>query len=385
MNKIRISGEIVLRTGMTVAAVAKGYTLGREIYESKQRAAEKGEGKKASEVSECTVTQKMPVIETRMDENGDPREVRTEVPIFPANGLRGQLRRHAAKAIEKKLVEKKKKLSMACYHVLNCGAATGSPAKGVPSVSDYQKFLAHPYMGLFGGGPYLMPTGFRADTLFMKCRPTVAAGIVPPDEAAATLEPWKATHVIMTRRVDDALTFRDPMTPEVVIDYENSVNDWIEFSEGATAARKEEKKKEAAGEATEKTDAKIGTWTFFEAVAPGARFHFNIETTSEFTSPAHIGLLIRSVKAFVDAQAIGGWIRNGFGRFTANLQYETTIDGETSKGSLIRFEPATQTHQLTQDNPIAVALTAWDNALDELTPEGLEALCYAPAKKGESD
>ncbi|AJF08228.1 type IV CRISPR-associated protein Csf2 [Geoalkalibacter subterraneus] len=370
LKNIVIHGEITLLTGMTVASTEDTWTDGKRIFSVKP----------PSQVAPCTSTQKYGIVETLPDDQGEMRTQITRVPIFPANGLRGQLRRAAADMIASHLVRKGEKLDLRAFHILNCGASTGSPEGVVPPVSMVQEWAAHPYFGLYGGGPFLMSSGFRIDTMWMKCRPTVEIGMVAPDSDALTLEPWQATQVVMFKRVDDVIQFRNPFAENLILDYEESVNAWLKHREGAGEARKKAKEENSG----EKIQAKIDSWSFFEMVLPGARFDFNTTIHSPLANQGHVGLLVKSLESLINKQALGGWSRNGFGRFAANLDFVgEDVDGKRVQGRLIHFDPTTRQHILGDHDALNESIAAWQDRLEDIQAKEIERLCFL-SKKGTS-
>lgn len=380
LKAIHITGDIKLITGMTQASPESAYvdTSGDSLRMSY--------GKGMGSVTPCTPTMKTPFREIRpsREEGGDDQSVSTLVPIVTANSLRGQFRRFAADRIEKHLIANKEQISLAAHHVLTCGAATGSPAGGTPSVSLAQEWASSGYFGLFGGGPYMMRSGAKFNNLWLKCRTTVETGTVPPDVDAKLIEAWQSTHVQMFKRMDDLLTFRDATGLNVVVNYEQVFDEWLGLRNETSAKRKAAKESK---EPKEKGNSnKLDTWSFIEVVNPGSRFFFDIGSDSAFTNESHVGLLIRCVEDLVTKQALGGWTRNGFGRFVADLGYEIADgDGKIHKGSLLRFDEATRKHVLSTDAVVGTALSAWDDELATMNAADIERLCKAAKKAAEEE
>lgn len=380
LKKIQITGDLQLITGMTQASPDPAYV------DTSGNALRMSYGKGMGNVTPCTPTMKTPFQETRpaKEEGGDDQFVSTLVPIVTANSLRGQFRRFAADRIEKHLIANKEQISLAAHHVLTCGAATGSPAGGTPSVSLAQEWANSGYFGLFGGGPYMMRSGATINNLWLKCRSTVEAGTVPPDVDAKQVEAWQSTHVQMFKRMDDVMLFRDSTGLNVVANYEQVIDEWLGLRDETAAKRKAAKE---AKEAKEKGNSnKLDTWSFMEVVNPGSRFFFDISSDSAFTNESHVGLLILCVGDLVAKQALGGWTRNGFGRFIANLGYEIADgDGKIHKGSLFRFDEATRKHVLSDDAVVASALAAWEDELSTMNAAEIERLCRAAKKAAEEN
>ena len=379
LNRIKITGDLKLITGMTQASPEPAHV------DSNNDASRMLYGKGMGNVTPCTSTMKVRFNEIRpAKDGGEDQAVSTPVPIVTANSLRGQLRRFAAARIEKHLIENKEQISLAAHHVLTCGAATGSPAGGTPSVSLAQEWASSGYFGLFGGGPYLMRSGVKVDNLWLKCRTTVEAGTVPPDVEAQMVEAWQSTQVQMFKRMDDVMTFKDEVGMNVVDRYEEAIDEWFGLRADSQAKKKSAKENK---EVKEKGNSnKLDTWSFMEVVVPGSKFFLDVSTDSAFTNESHIGLLIRCLEDLVTKQGLGGWTRNGFGRFIADLTFEARdAAGQTVKGSLFRYDEATRTHILSDDPVITRALTAWEDELETMTAADIERLCKAAQKAVEDD
>lgn len=379
LKRIKISGDIKLITGMTQASPESAHV------DSNNDASRMIYGKGMGAVTPCTPTMKFRFSEIRPSKDGgEDQSVTTSVPVVTANSLRGQLRRFAATRIEKHLIANKEQISLAAHHILTCGAATGSPAGGTPPVSLAQEWASSGYFGLFGGGPYMMRSGIKVGNLWLKCRTTVETGTVPPDVDAKLIEPWQATQVQMFKRMDDVMSFRDEIGMNVVAQYEEAIDEWFGLRADSQAKKKTAKENKEAKE--KGSTNKLDTWSFFEVVVPGSKFYFDVATDSAFTNESHIGLLIRCVQDLVTKQGLGGWTRNGFGRFIADLSFETEdAAGKAVKGSLFRYDEATRTHVLSDDPVIAGALAAWDDELATLTAADIERLCKVAKKAAEEE
>ena len=58
-----------------------------------------------------------------------------------------------------------------------------------------------------------------------------------------------------------------------------------------------------------------------EYVIPGTRFYSEMKIDTERTGLGSLGLFIDALAAFANKQGIGGWTRNGFGRFESAIRY----------------------------------------------------------------
>jgi CRISPR type IV-associated protein Csf2 len=63
-----------------------------------------------------------------------------------------------------------------------------------------------------------------------------------------------------------------------------------------------------------------------QSIIPGTELYFRLDMSDTLT-PAQTGLMLTSLVALLNEQALGGWVRTGFGRFKAE-HFALTLDGE---------------------------------------------------------
>lgn len=303
------------------------------------------------------------------DEDGVPQNC--VVPIIPANSLRGRLRRKAADIVFNHFLSKGERLTLAAYHVLSSGSSSGSPDKDLPTVQEVRACAEHPFLGLFGGGPRMMRSSFRVDTGFLVSPETCEAGIVPPAFQKRKADLRRSRQVFMFRKIDDALAFSNPLTGEIVKDYHQSMDEWMDAREEAKNARKA--KKEAKGNESKgnKKPSKLDVWSSFETVVPGSPFFVRFENTG--IHDMHTGLLLLSLEALFNDQNLGGWVRNGFGRYTVK-DMVLTEGGSTHK----LFVEGDGKISLDRSNTkIQAILAEFEEALESINAGELEELCQS--------
>ena len=122
----------------------------------------------------------------------------SDVPMIPANDLRGRLRRCAARQVFDVLLSKDEQISLDAYPGMTCGAVTGSPC--------WQTDLRR-------GG-----TGDAASLPWPVRRRTENGALLP-------------------RRIDDAIQFTDGHAQTVVRDFGSEVTRWIESVSAVKKAR----------------------------------------------------------------------------------------------------------------------------------------------------
>jgi CRISPR type IV-associated protein Csf2 len=283
------------------------------------------------------------------------------VPVFPANDVRGRLRRRGAEEVFKVLASRGELLTLETYHGMMCGAVTGQPSKEL-TFDLALKSGRHSFLGLFGGGPRLVSSCLQIHTLWPITNTTIKVGLVPPcyEDDKVSVRTNRLTQAIFYRRIDDALVFSDGRTELIVQEYSTAVGDWI--------------RQLGSGERSKK---QLHTFAAIEYVIPGTRFYSEIKVETERAGLGALGLLIHSVTAFANKQGIGGWIRNGFGRFESEFDLLTPdnvrvpLITKTDTG----YEPNVDAEQ------VAEALDGWATASSTVSAAELEELYSLPPEK----
>jgi CRISPR type IV-associated protein Csf2 len=127
----------------------------------------------------------------------------------------------------------------------------------------------------------------------------------------------------------------------------------------------------------ERSKKQLHTFAAIEYVIPGTRFYSEMKVETERVGLGALGLLIHSLTAFANKQGIGGWIRNGFGRFEAQFDLlapdniRVPLLTKTDAG----YEPNVDADQ------VAEALDAWATASSTINAAELEELYALPEKK----
>jgi CRISPR type IV-associated protein Csf2 len=281
------------------------------------------------------------------------------MPFFPANDLRGRLRRKAA-AIVLDQITATSKVKVDLYAALMAGAITASPESDL-TIEEALRARDNVYMGLFGGGTRLLRSRYCTNDLMPIVQDTIDAGIVPasfgdngvPQGFAGdgTTGPLTGFHLVQTRtsfRIDDVA--RVINADEIEKYVENAVNSIAVKQAQTLADRAERKADKAAVKAGDlKAEAMAGKKDLsnmfaVEVVPRGTPLHCLIDLQND-TSDAHVGLLLMALTALVREQGLGGWIRAGFGRFSADLtltrngqKYKIFVDGQNSADATLTPE-----------------------------------------------
>ena len=206
------------------------------------------------------------------------------------------------------------------------------------TIEEVNRALANPYMGLFGGATRLLRSRFRVNDMIPVLRDTVDAGIVPEGLMGPEWQPMVSNdgspqhltgfHVSESRtslRVDDVGRALNPTEMEKYI--EDAVNAVAAKQAQTLADRGERKADKAAAKAAKEAGEKagdiagkkdVGNMYSIEAIIRGTPLYWLIDLANDATDE-HVGLLLLSLQDLVREQALGGLIRNGFGRYSANL------------------------------------------------------------------
>lgn len=309
-------------------------------------------------------------------EAGEDARAADDVPVIPANTLRGLLRRAGASLIEASLVARGELLSLAAYNSLRSGSAFGNPDKAEPGIDEVQDAMATPPLGVFGGGPRMIPGSLRVDTGFPCTLEMQQRGIIAGHHAL--VEGRKLVSILWRKRTDDAGSFVDVTgAGKVVRDYASAIDAWQTLMSGATPEGDDD---EDAGEA-DKGGSKlrgIASLTAFECVNPGVPFAFGLDLHSDYAP--NLGYLLLALETFVRQQKIGGNWRLGFGRFAV----DAVLEDDAGHRAPV-FAGTADAPTLNTADPVirdaVMAARAWLNCT---TADTLEAL-FAYSDKAKAD
>ena len=269
--------------------------------------------------------------------------LRDSVPYFPGNDLRGRLRRKAAAIVMEALAANKEKVPVELYAGLCSGAANAQPENEL-TIEEAVRGSRHVYMGVFGGGTRLLRSGYSVQDAVPIVRSTLAAGMVPQGfagygvekcipaasapqnddgETVSQADGWKLTDVRHILRVDDAMRV---LRPAELARFVDRAEETIGAYQQAVLAGRQEKAdaEENGGADVKKKD--IGNLVTVQSIIPGVELYFRLDLSDALT-PAQIGLVLLSLEALVNEQALGGWCRTGFGKFDAT-HFRLTVAGE---------------------------------------------------------
>lgn len=276
---------------------------------------------------------------------GDQR--RYTIPYFPANDLRGRLRRKAASIVLEALMSSQgTPVPVALYAGLNTGSASANPENDL-TVEEATRAAKHVYMGVFGGGTRILKSRFSVQDAVPVLQSTIDIGMVPEgigafaegglpsdveyskDGETSTIVPLRDGKKLMdvrhTVRVDDTMrVLRTEEMEKYIADCASAVTEYQQKIIENRKQRKEEKESAEYGEKTGKIDT--DNVVSVQTIIPGTSLYFRLDMVDSL-SQAQIGLLASALVDMFNEQALGGWVRAGFGKFDAK-EFNLTIGGE---------------------------------------------------------
>ncbi len=294
------------------------------------------------------------------------------VPVLPANGFRGRLRRAGAAEVQAYLTgERHEKLSYNAYQAMHSGAVSGAPDGAPPNLDEVQRLRAHAFAGLFGGGSRMMPSRLRVATGLPLVQGLFELGAIPDryaDLAVPTTQAWRLLSVMPVVRNDDLAQFLDPDAEDVVADY----NDVMMAMFAAETTKRQ--RRSAAQDGTEMGDEPepergLRALSAIQVVTPGTPFYVRFEVVGG--TDAQCGLLLHALLRMLQyaPRGLGGKTAVGFGRFTHALAM--TVDGE-------RDTPFTGQQEGTGLNVLSPAVqrlaTAFEAELQTMTAASFDGL-----------
>jgi len=293
------------------------------------------------------------------------------VPVIAANNVMGRLRRHAAAEVLDVLSVRGERVRLQTYSAMTCGAVTGKPDGRDVMFDEYRETRAHPYIGLFGGGPRMLrryARGYNA-VPFMQTTRFMFERVRHPflDEKVhffagneqGLLQRW------IFNRSDD---LRELMN---VSQAAASINDFEqELLKRQSRIRSE---KQAAGE--NEADERHSTRTFsaFEFVIPGVCFPLSFDLD---VSAAQLALFLLALDRFARVERLGGHVRNGFGQFALKDAVLTDAEGVVLADALFRDSRLDRTHAF-----IHPLLQHWEHSCAGLNAADLDRLFSPPPDK----
>jgi len=318
----------------------------------------------------CTLTRSISVLSGGQDQEG--RNV-MRIPVIPANGWRGRLRRAAANVIEDHILGNDGRLNFETYQSMHSGAINGSP-DGVPvRLNEATSIRNHCFLGLFGGGSRMVPSNYKVSNGYPILSHLLDTGVVPQSagDSAMTVsmnEVWRTLFdYVPLARVDDIMQMRD-QDLDSKLDKAELQQKMLEEL-GKRAEKKARKGVEGQGEPEDRGPLSLQFLSYSEVVTTGTRFwqKFTLDATE-----AQIGLFLLALNRVIRVP-MGGKSTIGNGEYACKLN--ARLDGENigeviSSANGLDFE----------NERIKGFVAAAEKEIGDMNPENL-ALLFKPADK----
>lgn len=254
-------------------------------------------------------------------ESGDSASKAVSIPVVPGNTMRSLLRRTMLKdVIEPALCEKSAQLSIGAYVTAYAGNSSGNP-DGVPSSFDeVVKMRAHPFLGLFGGGPRMLQGRLMIDSLYPIHQS--ALRIIGSDYINDSIN-GPITDFIWARRTDPVLQMGSAEDADVIVDGTQAANDWITNVLGASKKKaKAGKKTDDSAEESDDNARGLKAFNAHEVVIPGVKWLWRINV--DRPTDAQVGLILLAINKLTSQRIAGGHAKD-YGRFVID---SVSLDGQ---------------------------------------------------------
>lgn len=233
------------------------------------------------------------------------------MPVVPGNTMRNLLRRTMLKAaIEPTLCANGAQLKVGAYAAAYSGNASGNP-DGIPSSFDEVVAMrAHPFLGLFGGGPRMLQGRLSVDNLWPIHQNTLR--VVGTDYINDSLR-GRITDIVWTRRNDPVLEMESAEDAAVIEGGANAANGWITDLLNASNAKKAKAKAKDDGEEVADENAPRGLQAFnaHEVVIAGVKWVWRIGVDNP--TDAQVGLILLALNKIENERIAGGHAKD-YGR-----------------------------------------------------------------------
>lgn len=277
-----------------------------------------------------------------------------DVPVFPATGVIGALRRNAAKRVRAAITADNKKVSLPAYYAIQNGHAPGAQLGGSISAKAYDTVREHIFFGLFGGGSLRNASNFIQCDLVPVIEPTIDLGLVPqkfsdlvPTSGRGPLEPWQLVDYRVMRKTDDIARGRDAGADVDMCSSDSSEDEGARHgTEGAVA---------------------------YQVITTGMPLYYKAMLRSSTTLEQR-GLFLLALQDLLDAGQLGGRAHLGWGG--VNAQRFRYVDGKERHDL---FEAVADDEGIAQYQP-----TKAFQGLTKPAVKALQAIEKAPADAREA-
>lgn len=256
-------------------------------------------------------------------DTGDGVAKAVSLPIVPGNTMRNLLRRTMLReVIEPALQEKQAQLTIGAYTTAYAGSSSGNP-DGVPSTFDEIVLMrAHPFLGLFGGGPRMLEGRLMVDSLYPIHQNSER--IIGTDYINDSIK-GSITEIVWTRRNDPILQMSSAEDAAIIEGGVKSANDWITDLLDSSKARKGKasKKEEASAEGDDDNARGLRAFNAHEVVIGGVKWLWRLNV--DRPTDAQVGMILLALNKLPNQRIAGGHSKD-YGRFVIE---GVTLDGQS--------------------------------------------------------
>lgn len=381
-----IAADITTLTPLHISAIEKGtYNIdSRNIL--RYTTASGGIG--------CSLTRTMP-LPSKFKIVGDTLSV-PDIPVIPASTVAGKLRHACSDLLFKSFVARGLQITPKAYNTMTSGMASTELKADMATPRTNRAARHDPFLSNFGGTSFAMSAG----TVIDEGWPLLAL----------------TTDNLMTPAIDDVLPISDlkQLTSAVAIVRKNDVADqsgaYLEnvvgimelakYMEAESENRNDSKQRKGATFVAPEADATMDSKEAKKAVAaarkefdaankksdlralnavevvnPGVGFALRVRVTSR--TPAHLGLMLLGMQAFLRDGQVGGKAARGFGRFIckdkSSRLYEVTPDSCKTEVMSSIFMGSSTGYAFADHPEINAAVVAAQDYIDSISPRLIEA------------
>lgn len=236
------------------------------------------------------------------------------VPVVPGNTMRSLLRRSILKNVIEPVLKGQVQLSVGAYAAMYSGNASGNPDGKQSTLDETVAMRAHAFLGLFAGGPRMLPGRLQTDALFPIHTDTAyILGLGFEDGLLS----GSITDTIWTRRIDPFTKITDAEETEVIEGGRESVNAWISEKFLDNSDKKAKKDDEA-----ESAQRGLQAFNAHEVVIPGVQWLWRLD--ADRPTDAQVGMILMGLFHLSTLSLAGGHAK-GYGRFNVET---ISIDDE---------------------------------------------------------
>jgi CRISPR type IV-associated protein Csf2 len=284
------------------------------------------------------------------------------LPIIPAQGIKGVLRRFGQKIVEESFGQRGLKMNAALYQSMRTGAVSGRPDGNLPPLDIAKSRRSHFYVGLFGGGTQIVPGWLYAKDARVLADCYLDIGAIPSGlgEQFSVINAYQLFEGRPTIRKDDLMQSADADAVSNVADYDDYMLAQIEEISKRRASKK-------SNEDDDSGSRSLQSISYKETVVGGTEFYF--EVGAKHVNAAQAGMLIEAMGMFLANGQVGGCASVGYGRFMHNIMVQ--IDDNTYSGV---FGDEAQPLLSTCPDEIVQLSQAMYEQLEEATPDSISAM-----------